>query len=188
MSTPQIHRIADTPPQFPCWVWDCAERSWQPADAESPPIPRRDTHWCHGLTRPTVTPEQEATLTVGMGMDGHALAGTVNHTAQPAVSQAARVVCAAMLMDDGLIVPGVRHFSPDMRAVLHRIYGDGYHLRVKEQGFIDARGNFLSREEAWKRADMHGQIFLYDPSGRGRLIQQPANQGTTDILFSENLY
>lgn len=99
-----------------------------------------------------------------------------------------RVVSAAMLMEDGLIVPGVRHFSPDMRAVLKRIYGDGYHLRVKEQGFIDARGNFLSREDAWKRADQHGQIFLYDPMDSGRLIPQPANQGTTETLFSENLY
>ena len=93
-----------------------------------------------------------------------------------------------MLMDDDLIVPGVRHFSPDMRAVLKRIYGDGYHLRVVEQGFIDIRGRFLSREDAWVRADQCGQIFLYDPSGKGRLIPQAANQGTTDLLFSENLY
>lgn len=93
-----------------------------------------------------------------------------------------------MLMDDGLIVPGVRHFSPDMRAVLKRIYGDGYHLHVVEQGFIDARGAFLSRESAWIRADQHGQIFLYDPSGGGRLLPQPSNQGTTETLFSENLY
>lgn len=93
-----------------------------------------------------------------------------------------------MLMDDGLVVPGVRHFSPDMRAVLKRIYGEGYHLRVIEQGFIDAKGVFLSRKNAWRRADRHGQIFLYDPSGSGRLIAQPANQGAQEILFSENLY
>lgn len=99
-----------------------------------------------------------------------------------------RVVSAAMLMEDGLIVPGVRHFSPEMRAVLHRIYGEGYHLRVKEQGFVDTHGNFLSRKEAWVRADQNGQIFLYDPSGKGRLIPQPANEGTHEILFSENLY
>jgi hypothetical protein len=110
-----------------------------------------------------------------------------------------RVVSAAMLMDDGLIVPGVRHFSPDMRAVLKRIYGEGlkvddtwlhkpYHLRVKEQGFVDSHGNFLSREEAWKRADALGQIFLYDPMGTGKLIPQPANQELEGTLFSENLY
>jgi hypothetical protein len=85
-----------------------------------------------------------------------------------------RIVSAAMLMDDGLIVPGVRHFSMEMRAVLHRIYGDGYHLRVKQQGFVDTHGNFLGREEAWKRANQTGQILR--------------DCGTTGELFSENLY
>ena len=99
-----------------------------------------------------------------------------------------RVVSAAMLMQDGLIVPGVRHFSPDMRAVLHRIYGDGYHLKVKTQGFIDTHGNFLDRQEAWKRADQNGQIELYHPTGHGRRIPQPANQNGNGTLFSENLY
>jgi hypothetical protein len=99
-----------------------------------------------------------------------------------------RVVSAAMLMDDGLIVTGVRHFSPDMRAVLIRIYGEKYHLRVKYQGFVDSHGNFLSRDEAWIRADQNGQIFTHDPTGKGRLIRQQANQGTKGVLFSENLY
>ena len=85
-----------------------------------------------------------------------------------------RIVSAAMLMKDGLIVPGVRHFSPEMRAVLKRIYGEGYHRQVKEQGFIDMRSNFLTREEAWKRAEELGQI-LYQVSSPG-------------TLFSENLY
>lgn len=84
------------------------------------------------------------------------------------------IVSAAILMDDGLIVPGVRHYSPDMRKVLHRIYGDGYHLREAEQGFIDIRGRFLNREDAWKRAELCGQIR------KGVSIS-----GT---LFSENLY
>lgn len=85
-----------------------------------------------------------------------------------------RLVSAAMLMDDGLIVAGVRHFSPDMRATLHRIYGDGYHRRVKEQGFIDSRGKFLDRSAAWKRAETTGQIR-----------KQVSTPGT---LYSENLY
>lgn len=84
-----------------------------------------------------------------------------------------RVVCAAILMKDGLIVPGVRHYSPDMRAVLKRIYGDGYHLKEKEQGFIDTKGNFLTREEAWKVAEANEQI-------KERFVN-----GT---LFSECLY
>lgn len=62
------------------------------------------------------------------------------------MSYTPKIVCAAMLMKDGLIVPGVRHFSPDMRLVLKRVYGEGYHLEVQEQGFIDSKGTFLSRE------------------------------------------
>lgn len=85
-----------------------------------------------------------------------------------------RIVSAAMLMDDGLIVTGVRHFSPDMRKTLHRIYGDGYHLRVQEQGFIDTHGFFLDRERAWWRAVVTDQIR-----------EQVSTPGT---LYSENLY
>lgn len=85
-----------------------------------------------------------------------------------------RIVSAAMLMDDGLIVPGVRHFSHEMRLILFRIYGDGYHRRVKEQGFIDTHGAFLGRELAWIRAEKTGQI-----------LRDCAPAGT---LFSENLY
>ena len=99
-----------------------------------------------------------------------------------------RIVSAAMLMHDGLIVTGVRHFSPDMRAVMHRIYGDGYHLKVKTQGFIDAHGNFLNREDAWIRADQTGQIEVYSPTGHRKRIPQPANQHKDGLLFSENLY
>ena len=105
-----------------------------------------------------------------------------------------RVVSAAMLMDDGLIVPGVRHFSPDMRLVLERIYGRGlklwkwwiikpYWIRVVFQGFIDTHGNFLTRKEAWERADFNGQICR----GKER-VPQPAHAGTQGDLFSENLY
>ena len=88
-----------------------------------------------------------------------------------------RVVSAAMLMDDGLIVPGVRHFSPDMRAVLHLIYGDGYHLKVTEQGFIDSKGTFLTRAQAYTVAAAQGQIW--DPQG---------GFGDGRTLYSEMLY
>lgn len=84
------------------------------------------------------------------------------------------IVCAAMLMDDDLIVTGIRHFSPEMRKTLHRIYGDGYHLRVKEQGFVDTHGAFLSREAAWMIAEAQGQIR-----------EQVSSPGT---LYSECLY
>jgi hypothetical protein len=85
-----------------------------------------------------------------------------------------RIVCAAMLMDDGLIVPGIRHYSPEMREILKLLYGKGYHLRVKEQGFVDQMGNFLDRKNAWIVAERSGQI-LKDCSVSG-------------TLFSENLY
>jgi len=84
------------------------------------------------------------------------------------------IVCAAMLMEDGLVVPGIRHYSPDMRTALFGLYGVGYHLKVKEQGFVDNRGQFLNREDAWKVAEENGQI-RYEVSRPG-------------TLFSENLY
>ncbi len=77
-----------------------------------------------------------------------------------------------MLMDDGLIVPGVRHYSPDMRAVLHRIYGDGYHLKVREQGF-------LTRNQAYNRVLELGQC----PQFQG--VRLPDE---TTELYSEDLY
>jgi hypothetical protein len=93
----------------------------------------------------------------------------------PITALPSRIVCAAMLMDDGLIITGVRHYSPDMRAVLDRIYGEGYHKRVVEQGFINARGEFKSRPEARKVAEANGQIWKECSWNK-------------DDLFSENLY
>jgi hypothetical protein len=84
------------------------------------------------------------------------------------------VVCAAMLMEDGHVITGVRHFSPDMRATMHLAYGKGYHLKVEEQGFIDNMGKFMSREEAWNLATETGQIR-----------KEVSSPGT---LYSENLY
>lgn len=79
-----------------------------------------------------------------------------------------------MLMKDGSIITGIRHFSPEMRETMKRIYGEGYHLKVKKQGFVDQFGKFLSRKEAWKVAKKEGQI-----------IREVAPPGT---LYSENLY
>ena len=84
------------------------------------------------------------------------------------------IVCAAMLMNDGVIVTGVRHFSPDMRIVMSRIYGDGYHLKVREQGFITTAYTFVNRKDAWVIAEAGGQIK-----------RQCSTPGT---LYSENLY
>lgn len=44
-----------------------------------------------------------------------------------------RIVCAAMKMKDGSLVLGIRHYSPEMRETLRRIYGsDQYKLQVAE--------------------------------------------------------
>ena len=94
------------------------------------------------------------------------------------------IVCAAMKMKDGMIVPGRRHFSPEMRAVLKKMYGPGlrvfgkwvikpYHLRVEEQGFLDSKGGFVSRKAAWEIALRAGQIRRFKVKG---------------TLFSEDLY
>jgi hypothetical protein len=79
-----------------------------------------------------------------------------------------------MLIDDDLIVAGVPHFLPDMRATLKRIYGDRYKFRVKDQGFIDTHGNYLNREDAWRRAKLFNQI--------AKEVSSPGK------LYSENLY
>lgn len=94
----------------------------------------------------------------------------------PAVRPPQRIVCAAMLMKDGSIVVGIRHFSPEMRAIMRLAYGEkDYHLKVAEQGFVDQYGTFISREAAWVIAEREGQI------------RRPRN-GPEGTLFSEDLY
>lgn len=110
---------------------------------------------------------------------------TPTHTTFTTNRPPSRIVCSAMKMDDGHIILGVRHFSPDMRATLQRIYGTGfkllgnwinkpYHLRVVEQGFVDQYGTFYDRGTAWAVARAAGQIR-----------QMVSGAGT---LYSENLY
>lgn len=102
-------------------------------------------------------------------------------------SLAPRIVCAAMLMKDGSVVAGIRHFSPEMRAIMLKAYGEGYHLKVAEQGFVDQFGKFYNRQDAWKLADFNGQIIR--PTGwETTKMPRPANVGDEGTLFSENLY
>lgn len=86
-----------------------------------------------------------------------------------------RVLCAALLVakadGDQVIVAGIRHFDELMIAHLKVI---GFrHGEV--QGFLDSRGNFLTREEAFEVATNAGQIVRRVGGDEGR-------------LFSENLY
>jgi hypothetical protein len=88
------------------------------------------------------------------------------------VTRPRRVVTAAMLMKDGTVVSGVRHFSPDMRDVLFKIYGKCYHRLVQEQGFICNHYKFVDRGEGYLIALESGQITAKN----------------TPILFSEDLH
>ena len=84
------------------------------------------------------------------------------------------IVCAAMLMEDDEIVTGIRHFSPDMRNTLFRLYGKDYHKKVKEQGFVTQYGEFVSRERAAEIVKTNRQKLM------------PREIKTT--IYSEDLY
>lgn len=100
---------------------------------------------------------------------------------------APRIVCAALLMDDGGLVIGIRHFDTGMRRVISLIYGEKGHSRVKVQGFVDQFGVFYSRNEAWKVAHKNKQIIR--PTGFETFAScQPDNLPEEWTLFSENLY
>jgi hypothetical protein len=85
------------------------------------------------------------------------------------------VVCAALKSTTGKIVCGARHYDPIMRQQIAGSDGKRSPEWIScEQGFIDQRGNFLTREEAWKIAEKNGQIKY--------------NGGWNGTLYSEDLY
>lgn len=89
--------------------------------------------------------------------------------AQP-TSDLLLVVAAALQHKDGRIVCGVRHYDELMIAVLKQLpdfMSDGW--RTAEQGFVDSRGRFLTREEAWGIAAGAQQIVVTDSTRRGVL-------------------
>ena len=93
------------------------------------------------------------------------------------------VVCAAMRKAN-LIFCGARHYDSVMRTQIDAANCDS---RNMEQGFIDQYGVFMGRKEAWKVADMAGQIRR--PTGNETQFEpRPANIGDDGLLFSENLY
>lgn len=83
------------------------------------------------------------------------------------------VVCAAMIHQDGRIIASPRHFD----TIAHEAAKNGFWGDC-EQGFIDQRGVFMSRQEAWKVACDARQI-------RRRVGGDGTDGGT---LYSENLY
>lgn len=104
-----------------------------------------------------------------------------------------RIVCAAIKftakhLDLGgfttITVIGPRHYDLAMQTQMDCVarLSNDYEKTIKEgekeQGFIDQRGKFYTREQAWKIAEANGQIIR-------RCGGDTANGGT---LYSENLY
>lgn len=99
-----------------------------------------------------------------------------------------RVVCAACKMTDGTILLGARHWDSQMHATAKRlslalglIGSYPWRMDGEVQGFIDQRGVFMDRAEAWEVALAAGQIRYIESwnhsAGKGGYI-----------LYSENLY
>lgn len=85
------------------------------------------------------------------------------------------VVCAANRhRQTGRIVCGARHFDSIMRSQMMESGGFPF-WRDCDQGFIDQKGAFMTREQAYDIAKANGQI-------RWRC------GGDNGILYSENLY
>lgn len=92
-----------------------------------------------------------------------------------------RVVCAAIRNAAGDLLLGIRHYSADMhRQIEARRDGESFcHRHDEDQGFVDQRGVWMSREEAYQVALAAGQI-LY-PKACGSALDGPK-------LYSEGLY
>lgn len=92
-----------------------------------------------------------------------------------------RVVCAAIRAADGSLLLGIRHYSKDMHEQIRaRTDGSKFKHRLDEdQGFVDQRGIFMSREEAFNVASRAGQVI--NPGSCGIGLTGPK-------LYSEGLY
>ncbi|MBV7387910.1 hypothetical protein KRX11_04505 [Pasteurellaceae bacterium TAE3-ERU1] len=76
-----------------------------------------------------------------------------------------------------MVIPMVRHFSPDGREVLDFMqpYSEEVEIKEIEQGFITSQYRFVNRKEAFEIAKSNNQI-KYSVGYK------------TNILFSEMLY
>ena len=89
------------------------------------------------------------------------------------------IVCAAIKFKLGdyqeVVIPMIRHFSPDGYCVMAAIEQSGKFLLEESQGFITNYGRFVDRKEALQIAKQNNQIKYgigYEP----------------DELYSEMLY
>ena len=94
-----------------------------------------------------------------------------------------RVVCAAIRHKDGTVIAGTRHYDSIMRATILRMFKGQPNEVVAareagwydcEQGFLNNKQEYLTREQAWKVAEAAKQI---------RQVT-----GTPGALYSEDLY
>ena len=86
-----------------------------------------------------------------------------------------KIVCAANLVNNH-IVCGVRHYDKIMHDMMEQI-DEAYSGANVIQGFVDNRGNFHNRQEAWCIAKAAGQ-----------LEHITEREGTIGTLYSEHLY
>lgn len=94
------------------------------------------------------------------------------------MSKQLRIVCAAIRAEDGSVITGIRHYSGDMHSqIMSRNDGDKFcHRNGDDQGFVDQRGGYHTRKQAWIIAEKAGQL----------LYRHDADNN--DTLYSENLY
>lgn len=83
-----------------------------------------------------------------------------------------RIVCAAIRNSNGEVICSPRHYD---KVMLWQILSSRSSWKPAEQGFVDQRGAFLSREEALAIAQENGQMLR-------------RCGGDDKELFSENLY
>lgn len=92
-----------------------------------------------------------------------------------------RVICAAVKLNDGRILCGIRHFDKIMRDQITIGTPKGTPDKLLPgavQGFVDNCGVFLTREEAWELAVSAGQ---FDPDSE-------SYSGIRGTLFSEDVW
>lgn len=88
------------------------------------------------------------------------------------------IVCAANKFEVNgkeLVIPAVRHYSPDMHRILNTLEDLGSNPVELSQGFITNFGRFVDRKEALEIANANNQVRFsigYEP----------------DELYSEMLY
>ena len=81
-----------------------------------------------------------------------------------------KIVCAACLTENGFMAVGVRHWDSVMQEQMRVAFGDDHKFWPKptgdnDEGFIDVKGNYLTREEAAKVAVDNGQLTIDDIRG-----------------------